>query len=298
MFKLTLLLSMLTALPALAQNGLANKMDVGAGIEIIALMDKAGAGELSAMVMPAQMAEAKAIAQGDTVSSGVNVFLIRLRDKIILIDSGLGQERGGALLQSLEEVNVKPDAVDMILLTHMHIDHVGGLVDGKGELVFPEALVYAPQPEADFWNNASQVPPSQTGSLEAAQTALKSASVNFFVPGTGENDIAPGLSSEPAFGHTPGHTMYRLRADAEVLFWGDIIHLSAIQFYRPKIRVVYDVDSEKAVAARLALLAQTADTSVMVAGAHLPFPGWGMIKGNGQGSYAFTPGYSKPLLNW
>jgi glyoxylase-like metal-dependent hydrolase (beta-lactamase superfamily II) len=290
MLKLTLLLFfMLTALPALAQDRALNKMDVGKGIEIIALMDNAGTGELSAIVMPAQAEEAKAIAKGGAVSTNINVFLIRLGDKIILIDSGLGQERGGLLLQSLEAVNIKPDAVDMILLTHMHIDHVGGLVDSKGEPVFSKALVYVPQPEADFWSNASQLPPSQAGSAEVALTALKTANVKIFIPGTGENDIAPGLSSEPAFGHTPGHTMYRLRADATVLFWGDIIHLSAIQFYRPQIGVVYDVDGEQAVAARLTLLAKTADTSVIVAGAHIAFPGWGMIKGSGQGAYAFIP---------
>jgi glyoxylase-like metal-dependent hydrolase (beta-lactamase superfamily II) len=230
----------------------------------------------------------------DPVELSVNGFLINTGTKLVLIDTGSGTFFGptvGKLLNNLEASGYRPDQVDEIYITHMHPDHVGGLIkDGKA--AFPNAVVRAAQQEADYWLSKAKMaaaPADAKYGFEDAQKALGPyVEAGRFKPFNGDVQLVPGIRSAATPGHTPGHTLYTAESGGEkLLLWGDLMHAAPAQFPDPSVSPNFDMDLPAATEQRKKVFADAAEHRYWVAGAHLPFPGIGHLRANGSG-YTFV----------
>ncbi|MEN3111322.1 MBL fold metallo-hydrolase [Uliginosibacterium paludis] len=236
------------------------------------------------------------------VQTAVNAFVINTGDKLILVDSGAAACFGpgmGRLLGNLKAAGYEPGQVDAVLLTHLHADHACGLRSADGKAVFPKADVFASKQDADFWldeNAMATAPKSAQGLFRMAQESVApyvaSGRFKTFTPG---GTLFGGVSSVAAFGHTPGHTAYLVKAGKErLLLWGDIVHNHASQFVRPDISIEFDVDAAKAIETRQRLFVEAARDQLWIGGAHLPFPGFGHVRKEENG-FSWVPVEYAPL---
>ncbi|SFH61748.1 Glyoxylase, beta-lactamase superfamily II [Collimonas sp. OK307] len=224
------------------------------------------------------------------LETSVNTYLVNTGSKLILIDTGAGNLFGptlGKLIANLKASGYQPEQVDEIYLTHMHPDHVGGLMT-NGAIAFPNALLRADRHESEFWlsqSNMDQAAPDNKGFFQGAI-----ASVNPYVktgkysPFDGNTELAPGVISILSQGHTVGHTSYLIQSKGQkLLLIGDLIHVAAVQFDTPSVTIAFDSDQKQAAAERLQVFSSIAKDGILVGAAHLPFPGLGHVGANGKG---------------
>ena len=223
----------------------------------------------------------------------MSAFLVQMNGKNILVDAGLSET---VIVERLKALGVQPENVDVVLLTHLHADHIGALLHA-GKVAFPKAAVFVAQQEAAFWRNDSimnSVPEEVKPYFVAARKVLDAytPALHTFSPATfaqGPKDVVPGIKAVAAFGHTPGHTMFLLESGSEqFLIWGDLVHALSVQMPHPEAYLVFDTDGPTAVASRKAVLDYVAQHNIPVGGMHLPLPGFGTIAKQGQ-AFAFTP---------
>ena len=231
----------------------------------------------------------------DVVPTSVNAYLINTGEKLVLVDTGAAGLFGptlGNLLTNLKAAGYQPEQVDAVLITHMHPDHVGGLI-AAGKIAFPNATLHADQHDADFWlakANLDKAPADSKGFFQGAM-----ASVNPYVesgkfkPFSGNTDLLPGIKAVATPGHTPGHSVYVIESKgAKLVLWGDLMHVAAVQFSQPQVTIAFDTDSKAAAAQRKKAYADAAAAKYFVAGSHLPFPGIGHVRAEGKG-YSWVP---------
>ncbi len=225
--------------------------------------------------------------------TSVNAFLVQGNGATVLIDTGAGNAMGptlGHLQARLAAAGVTPGDVDAVLMTHLHVDHVGGLASTAGTAVFPKAELVIPQNEADFWlneANAAAAPDDKKPSFAGAEAAVAPyrSRLRLF-SGT---DVAPGIQAYPLPGHTPGHTGYLVASgDAALLIWGDVLHFQDVQSRRPEVGMVFDTDPDEATRSRLRALDMAARDRLTVAGMHLHFPAFSHVAKRAE-SYALVP---------
>jgi glyoxylase-like metal-dependent hydrolase (beta-lactamase superfamily II) len=237
----------------------------------------------------------------DPVEASVNGFLINTGSKLVLIDTGAGILFGpsvGKLLSNLKASGYQPEQVDEIYITHMHGDHVGGLLlDGKA--AYPNAIVRASQQEADYWLSKAHMdaaPQDRKDGYQGAMNSLKPyLAAGKFKPFNGDIELLPGIRAVATPGHTAGHSVYVVESKREKLvLWGDLMHVAAAQFPDPNVTIAFDTDSVKATAARKKVFADAAEHGDWVAGAHLPFPGIGHLRAEGAG-YSYVPAHYTAL---
>lgn len=231
----------------------------------------------------------------DAVPTSVNGYLINTGSKLVLVDTGAGGLFGptlGNLQANLKAAGYQPEQVDDVLITHMHGDHVGGLVQ-DGKLVFPNATIHAGQEDADFWLNKANLEKASAEMKGFFQGAM--ASLNPYVEAgkfkgmKGGTELAPGIKAVPAHGHTPGHNIYVVESKGKKLvLWGDLMHVAAVQFAQPQVTISFDVDSKPAAVERKKAYADAAKGRYLVGSAHLPFPGLGHVRAEGKG-YVWVP---------
>ena len=235
--------------------------------------------------------------RANPTQTAVTAYLVNTGNKLVLVDAGAAKVFGptlGQVLSNIKAAGYDPAQVDAVLITHMHGDHVGGLLGPDGQIAFPNAKVYADKKDADFWLSAeamAKAPDAAKGFFKMAQDALapyqKSGQ---FVTFEGESEILPGVKAIDEHGHTPGHAGYLFESKGQkLLVWGDLVHNAAVQFPQPKVTIEFDSDQAKALATRLRVFNWTAKDAVWVAGAHLPFPGLGHVRADAKGSYSWVP---------
>jgi glyoxylase-like metal-dependent hydrolase (beta-lactamase superfamily II) len=233
--------------------------------------------------------------QTDPIEVSVNAYLIKSGDQLILVDAGTAGNYGpslGHLTESLAKAGYKPEQINAVLITHNHIDHTGGLMNGE-QMVFPNATIYISKPEVDFWfgsGNKEKAPEGLKNYYAQAEASvgpyLKAGKVKTFTYG---KELFPGITPIATPGHTPGHTAYALQSKGQkIVFWGDIMHIAAVQFPDPAVTIVYDVDQPAAKAQREKVFADAAKNGYWVAGDHLSFPGIGHMRAQGQ-AYVYIP---------
>jgi glyoxylase-like metal-dependent hydrolase (beta-lactamase superfamily II) len=241
----------------------------------------------------------RAAGQPETLMSAINTYLVQTQERTVLIDTGSGALIGpsaGRMLQNLAAAGVAPGDVDAVLMTHLHIDHVGGLLTPDGKPVFVNADVMVSQPEAAFWLDeakATAAPEAARGSFDLARrmTAPYGDRLRVFT----ETEPVPGIEAMPLPGHTPGHTGYALGSGEDrLLIWGDIVHMPDIQCRRPEAGVPFDTDPGMAIATRRRVLELATRERLLVAGMHVHFPGFIRIAADGDG-YAMQPVAWQPL---
>jgi glyoxylase-like metal-dependent hydrolase (beta-lactamase superfamily II) len=229
------------------------------------------------------------------LDTSVNGYLINTGSKLVLVDTGAAGLFGptlGNLLANLKAAGYQPEQVDEIYITHMHPDHVGGLVAG-GQPVFPNAIVRADQHDADFWlskDKLDKAPAEMKGYFQGAQASLNPyVAAGKFKPFDGDTELVPGIKAVEAPGHTPGHTTYLVESQGQTLaLWGDLMHVAAIQFAQPSVTIQFDTDSKAAAVQRKRAYAEAAKHGYLVGSAHLSFPGLGHVRAEGKG-YAWVP---------
>ncbi len=229
------------------------------------------------------------------LESSFNAFLINTGSKLVLVDTGAGGLFGptlGKMLANLKASGYQPEQVDEIYITHMHPDHVGGLI-AEGKAAFPNAVVRADKRESDYWlsdDNAKKAPDAMKGFFQGAKAALAPyVAAGKFKPFTGNTELVPGVKALASAGHTPGHTSYVVESQGQKLVViGDLIHVAAVQFPDPTVTIGFDTDSKAAEGEREKLFADAAKGGYLLAGAHLSFPGIGHLVADGKG-YRFLP---------
>ncbi len=229
------------------------------------------------------------------LDTSVNGYLINTGSKLVLIDTGAAGLFGptlGNLLVNLKAAGYQPEQVDEIYITHMHADHVGGLMAGD-KPAFPNAIVRADQHDADFWLSAANLekaPAEMKGYFQGAQASLNPyVTAGKFKPFDGNTELVPGIKAVAAHGHTPGHSTYLVESQGQKLaLWGDLMHVAAVQFANPSVTIQFDTDSKAAAVQRKKAYAEAAKQGYLIGSAHLSFPGLGHLRAEGKG-YAFVP---------
>ena len=199
------------------------------------------------------------------VPASVSAILVETDGIQILFDAANGAP-DSQLMPVLNSLEVAPDDIDYVYITHLHGDHFGGLAykteTGIERPSFRNAVVMIPQKEYDAWMN---MPEEQTARLRAV-LALYGERVKTF----GYDELLPnGITAIPAFGHTAGHTAYRI---GDVLIAGDVMHGVALQLENPEVCARFDQDKENAVASRKALIELAKTEGLKMYGMHFPAP--------------------------
>jgi glyoxylase-like metal-dependent hydrolase (beta-lactamase superfamily II) len=229
------------------------------------------------------------------LETSVNAYLINTGSKLVLIDTGAAGLFGptlGKLLANLKASGYEPAQIDEIYLTHLHPDHVGGLMS-NGVLAFPNAIVRADRNESTFWlsqANLDRAPAASKGFFQGAMGSLNPyVAANKYKPFSGNTDLIPGVKSTSSAGHTAGHTSYLIESEGQkLLVLGDLIHVPAVQFDQPNVTIAFDSDPKAAAAARAAVFKQVANDRVLVGAAHIQFPGLGHVRSVGK-TYQWVP---------
>ncbi len=254
-----------------------------------ALQDMPGEMDIS-IFKGASEEKMKAMAPSGTVPAGVTVFLVQAGEWNMIVDTGYGAdspERKSALPGLLQKLGLTAESINAVLLTHMHGDHIGGLVR-NGKAAFPNADVLVGKVELAYWT-ASTTRRERERNAAMAREAVKAYGDKLKTFEFGET-VTPDIVALAGVGHTPGHTLFMLSSeDAKMLFWGDLVHGAALQFPVPEICATYDMNMEEAVETRRKVFAQAAEEKIPVAGAHLPFPAIGRVAKSGDG-YTFQVG--------
>lgn len=233
------------------------------------------------------------------VESSVNAFLINTGSKLVLVDTGAGNLFGptlGKLQASLKAAGYQPEQIDAVLITHLHPDHLGGLVAGD-KLAFPNATVHLAKAEADFWTNAENAKKApadaQSGFQQATAMLTPYTTAGKLKPFEGDTELVPGIKAINTPGHTAGHSVYSVESKGQKLvLWGDLMHIAAVQFPDPSVTIQFDNDSKAAAAQRKKAYADAAKNGYWIAAAHLPFPGIGHIAPEGKGYVYFAAPYT------
>lgn len=246
--------------------------------------------------------------QTSLVDESVNAYLVKADGRIILVDAGTGLLFGPTLNKlevSLKAAGVGADQITDILITHIHTDHTGGLMDG-GRMVFPNAIVHMDKRELAFWLSPKERTQASAANekyfdeaIIKVQPYVDAGKVQVF---DGSTQLFPGIRSIAASGHTPGHSFYELQSKGEkLLFWGDLVHVADVQMPDPGVTIAFDVNPAQAAATRKRTFADAAAGRYWIAGDHMTFPGIGHLRRDGKG-YRWVPipyinDYFKPAVD-
>ena len=227
-------------------------------------------------------------------------LLVNTGTKVILIDTGTaGQitDTAGSLLDNLYVADTDPKAIDTILISHFHPDHIDGIKTLDGDKVFPNAEILVPEPEWAFWMNDANMGPAQ-GAVKRyflnARRIFKdiAGETRRFAAGA---EVAPGIVSVPAFGHTPGHTAFAIHsANQSMLAMSDTVRNPYLFARHPDWQPTFDMDGPQAVAARRQMLDRAVADRMLVQAYHFPFPACGHMAKTATG-YEFVPVEWQPL---
>ena len=242
--------------------------------------------------------EAQKAELGESVQLAANTYAYRSGDRTFLFDTGAGTDHYiseqfpsiGQVGPDLSAAGIDPQSVTDIVITHMHIDHIGGLVQ-SGAAVFPNATVHLSEADWEFWTNeglADTMPDAMKPMFNAALSIGKTVGENVKTH-KGEADLGAGVALVPTPGHTPGHSAVMLTSGSEQLMLiGDAIVTEKVHFANPEASWALEFDKELAVNTRRSILDRAATDKIKIGGSHLTAPGTGYVERAGS-NYRFVP---------
>ena len=228
----------------------------------------------------------------DAFDWALNVVVVRSGGRTILIDAGLGFDpdlhlpRAGQLIKRLEAAGIDLASVTDVVLTHMHMDHVGGLlVDGVKDRLRPDLRIHVAAAEVKFWESPDfshvSMPPGFPDALRATAKRFTKEYRSHLRPFEEQYEVAPGVVVHRTGGHTPGHSVVRLASGGDRLtFAGDAVF--AVGFDHPEWYNGFEHDPEEAARVRVRLLRELAETGELLVATHLPFPSVGHVAIDGD----------------
>ena len=224
-----------------------------------------------------------------TIATNFNAMLIHNAGRIVLCDAGPRDLFGptcGFLPDALAEAGQGAEGIDTLFATHLHPDHIAGMISAEGEAVFPKAELVVTRGEYDFWSDPAQtdaLPEPMPGWAVLARALLAAYGDRLRLIEAG-GDIAPGMTAMPLAGHTPGHSGWRLSSgSAQLIHGGDIIHAPALQAPDPDIAISFDLDMDTARVTRKRLLDELASDGALFTGGHYLQPAFHVAVREGKG---------------
>ncbi len=232
---------------------------------------------------------------GDTLPVPATAYLLRAEDRTILIDSGFGEVQMfgpgfGRLSPALAAAGVAPQDVDLIIATHAHPDHVGGMLKG-GQVAFPEAELVISDVEHGFWSDAGMMAraPDEAKGMFALAQGVFGAYGSRLRPVASGTEVAPGVTLELSPGHTPGHSVLHIDGgERQLLLAADTVLHPDLQTALPDVLTGFDIDASAAAQSRAAIFDRAASDGILIAGSHVHFPGFGRFLRDGTG-FRFAP---------
>lgn len=214
---------------------------------------------------------------------GFTPIMVNTGDALILFDTGNGDERAatqGKLIDAMGALGYSPEDVDIVVFTHFHPDHIGGMTS-LDEPVFMNARYVAPRAEFEFWKQNADMRGDGYKALLESRIFAFAEKMTFLEDG---QDVVTGVTAMAASGHTPGHTAYHIESEGRrFVIIGDACNHYVASLERPDWHVRFDMNKEDAVATRKRLLDMLATDGVPFSGYHMPFPAVGYVERDGSG---------------
>lgn len=234
----------------------------------------------------------------DDMTLYVNILLLRHGKDIILVDAGFGPHANtnwGWLADAMDAIAINFNDVTHALLSHSHIDHIGGLAS-EGNILFPNAAVHVLRAELDFWR-AREPDFSKThrtddiqGMIRSVRGSFDTLQSNLVIHMDGDQILDGAITILAAPGHTEGHAIFRIRSGGEsLLHISDLAHNHVLMFEDPNWFIDFDHHPVVAVTTRKKVFAEIAATKERAFGFHLPWPGLGIVVPNGRKGYQWVP---------
>ncbi|AKS45364.1 Glyoxylase, beta-lactamase superfamily II [Octadecabacter temperatus] len=225
------------------------------------------------------------------IENGFTPTLVNTGSKLVLFDTGfgaMGRDKGaGNLRQNLALAGYAPEDIDVIAFTHMHPDHIGGLLE-DGKPAFPNAQLMIGRREFDEWFSGASIPPQRAQNRDLFLKIIAPLADQFTFLEDG-SEVCSGVTAMAAFGHSLGHMMYHLESGGDrALVWGDVANHYVYSVEHPDSPVGFDDDKDMAIATRKRVLDMVHTDGILVAGHHMPFPSIGYIERGGD-KYRWVP---------
>jgi glyoxylase-like metal-dependent hydrolase (beta-lactamase superfamily II) len=224
----------------------------------------------------------------DNIVLEQNSPIVNMGDKLVLFDTGMGTAKGfgpstGRQQKSMAEAGIKPEDIDAVVFSHAHIDHIGGVVDDTGKVLFPNAQFYIAQNDFDYWTDEAKANGAFKDFIVHARKNLLPVRDRLIFYKDGQ-EILPGIQAMAAPGHTVGHHIFMITSgDKSFAFLADLTHHQILLLEKPRMEFSYDTDPKQAAASRVKMLDMLAANKIAVMSYHYPWPGYGHVVKNGDG---------------
>jgi glyoxylase-like metal-dependent hydrolase (beta-lactamase superfamily II) len=248
-----------------------------------------------------QKALADSFLPPDRLPIPFTTLLVNTGSKLVLLDTGTGGQiigSAGSMGTNLAAAGIDPKAIDVIVISHFHPDHINGIKTKDDDVVFPNAEIIVPAPEWAYWMDDGRLgtaPDGLKGNFLNVRRVFGSIAkdVRQYEPG---KEVAPGIATIAAYGHTPGHCAFTVASSSQsMLVLSDITNHPWLFARHPEWQATFDMDGGMAVETRKKLLDRAAADRMLVQGYHFPFPASGFI-GKVAYGYDFVPVMWQPAL--